>query len=262
MLATGCEPSPKALFESAEDRWKQGDYLGATQSYKHLIDEYPKSDWVGEAHYAIGTIEYLYLNNYPKAVEAFETVVSYDPTGPLAMKAHRNLAEIYIEKYQDRRQAIAEYRKLLEKVPDRTAREEIQFRMGELYFDEGDFEQAQNEWGRLAEQHPEGPWADNARYRIGSTYFAQGQYADALGIYQDTITRYPESDVATELKFWAANCLEELGRFEDALELYQSIEGIYPNPQVIQVKIRSARNQMKTIPEGRPIPQGHPANPG
>ena len=257
LLIAACEQMPKTLLEAADARWKQGDYLGAVQMYERLVDEYPKSDYVDDAYYAIGTIEYLYLNNYPKAVEAFRKVVVDHPAAPLALQAQRTLAEIYEKKYQDPRRAIAEYQKLLETMGSREAAEEIQYRIGEVYFDQGDYEQARNEWMQLAKQSPKSDWADNALYRAGSSYFLQGRYSEALSVYQDTAARYPDSDVRVELKFWIANALEELERFDEALEQYRALEKIYPNPKVVAVKVRNIESRLKsstnrvTVPPAR-----------
>lgn len=248
LLVTGCEQAPKTLLDSAEARWKQGDYLGAVQMYEQLIDEYPKSSFVADAYYAIGTIEYLYLKDYPKALEAFRKVVADRPTGPLVLQAHRTLAEIYDKEYHDHRRVIAEYQKLLEKTRDRAVSEEIQYRIGEAYFDQGDFEQARSEWDQLPKQAPKSEWADKALYRTGSSYFLQGRYNKALAVFQDTARRYPDSSLRVERAFWTANCLEELERFEEALKLYRSLEKSYPNPKVIEVKVRSIKSRMKATP--------------
>ncbi len=259
--AFGCEQTPKALIESADARWKQGDYLGAVKTYEHLIEEYPKSGQAADAHYAIGTIEYLYLNNYTRAVEAFRRVAADHPTEPLGLQAQRTLAEIYETKFHDPRKAVAEYQKLLLNARDPALTEEIQYRIGEVYFAEGDYDQARHEWTQLTAQSPEGIWADNAYYRIGATYFLQQQYDRALAVFEDTAKRYPDSDVGAEMEFWAANALVELERYPEALKIYRSLEDSYPNRQVITLKIISVQSRLSPTPDHLPVPRGHPASP-
>ncbi|MBI3610767.1 MAG: tetratricopeptide repeat protein [Nitrospirae bacterium] len=258
-LASGCEQIPKTMIATAEARWQRGDYLGAVQEYERLIDDYPKSVLADDAYYAIGTINYLYLDNYPKAVEAFRKVVADHPASLLALEARRTLAEIYEKKYQDHRKAVAEYQQLLERTPDRAVAEEVQYRIGEVYFDQGDFDQARIEWDQLLKQAPQSRWADNALYRTGTTYFLQGQYREALTVYQDALKRYPDSDVQVELRFWVANCLEELDRLDEALEQYRSLQAIYPNPSVIAVKIRNAEERLRTAALRQTVPLASPA---
>jgi len=248
-VVTACEKTPKTLLASAEARWKQGDYLGAVQAYERLVDDYPKSVYVDDAYYAIGTLEYLYLNDYPKAVDVFHKIVADHPNSPLVLQAQRTLAEIYEKKYQDHRRAVAEYQKLLERVTDRAVAEEVQYRIGEVYFDQADFDQARSEW------------ADNALSRTGSSYFLQERYGEALAAYQEAARRYPDSDVMVEIRFWAANSLEELDRLEEALAEYRSLTGRYPNPKVIEVKIHSIENRLKTITARQPPTTPHPAEP-
>jgi TolA-binding protein len=261
LVVTACEQKPKTMLAMAEARWKQGDYLGAVQAYEHLVDEYPKSLYADEAYYAIGTLEYLYLNNDPKAVEALQKVGGDHSGSPLILQAERTLAEIYEKKYQDHRRAVAEYQKILEQTPDRTIAEEVQYRVGEVYFDQGDFDQARDEWDQLLKQSPKSEWADKALYRTGNSFFLQGRYSEALGIYQEVVRRYPNSDILIEVRFWKAGSLEELDRLEEALQEYRSLIDRYPNPRVIEVKVRSIENRLKTLTARQPATTGHPSEP-
>jgi TolA-binding protein len=259
MLVTACEQTPKTIFSMAEARWKQGDYLGAVQAYEHLVDDYPSSIYVDDSYYAIGTLEYLYLNDYPKAVEAFRKVVSDHPRSPLVLSAQQTLAEIYETKFHDHRLAVAEYQNLLGRTTDRAVSEELQYRIGEVYFDQGDFDQARSEWDQLIKQSPKSEWSDNAMYRTGSSYFLQGRYNEALATYLAAAKRYPDSDVRVEIRFWIANCYEELDRLDEALQEFRSLAGRYPNRKVIEVKIQSIENRLKSVTSRRPITTGRPA---
>jgi TolA-binding protein len=261
LLAAGCDRTPKSIVADAEARWRQGDYLGAVQAYEHLVDDYPKSVYADDSYYAMGTIEYLYLNDYPKAVEAFRKVVTDHPGSPLVMKAQRTLAEIYEKKYHDPRRAVAEYQSILDRTRNRAAAEEIQYRIGEVYFDQGDFDQARNEWEQLLGQSPKGEWSDNALYRTGSSYYLEGRYSDALATYQQAVKRFPDSDVSVEIRFSMASCYEELDRWDDALREYRSLAESYPNPRVIQLKIKNAETRMKTITAHRPPATDRSAEP-
>ena len=241
-----CDPLPKKMLDSAEARWKQGDYLGAVQAYEQLTIEYPKSPFVNEAYMGIGTIEYLYLKNNPKAVEAFRKVVTDDPGGALALKAQRTLAEIYQNKYGDYRRAIVEYQNLLDNTRNRSVGEEVQYLIGDVYFEQGEFDQARNEWDQLIKQSPKSEWADNAMFRTGSSLYLQNRYSEALTTYLETANKYPDSDVLLELRFWTAGCLEEMERTEEALAIYREIEKSYPTPKVIAFKIKRIEEREKS----------------
>jgi hypothetical protein len=58
-----------------------------------------------------------------------------------------------------------------------------------------------------------------------------------------------------------ANSLEELDRLDDALREYRSLANSYPNPKVIDVKVRSIENRLKTATGKPPVTTGRPAEP-
>src|SRR5262245_18613718 len=46
----GCDHAPQRYLAMAEERWNQGDYLGAAREYERIIHEYPKSGPAAEAY--------------------------------------------------------------------------------------------------------------------------------------------------------------------------------------------------------------------
>lgn len=261
-LLSSCEPVPKKLFQSAEKRLENGDFLGAVKSYEHLIEQYPRSDFLDDAYFAIGTIERLYLGNHANAILAFRTVAESFPEGTLAQEAQLILGEIYEKKYEDSRRAIAEYQKYLEITSDKNRGEEVQFRIGRIYFGQGEFEQARNEWSQLTAQAPGSEWADNATYHTANSLLLQDRHEKARSILENAIQRYPESDVLIEMQYSLGSALEELGRTEEAIQVFHKIQEDYPNPGVIGLKIQNLEKLIEGKIKELPVPAGHPASGG
>ena len=261
-LLASCEPVPKKLLQSAEKRLEDGDFLGAVNSYEYLIEQYPRSDFLDDAYFAIGTIERLYLGNHANAILAFRTVAESFPGGTLAQEAQLILGEIYEKKYGDSRRAIAEYQKYLEITSDKNRGEEVRFRIGRIYFEQGEFEQARNEWSQLTAQTPASEWADNAVYHTANSLFLQDRHEKARSILENAIQRYPESDVLIEMKYSLGSALEELGRTEEAIQAFRKIKDDYPNPGVIGLKIQNLERLKEGKPKELPVPEGHPASGG
>lgn len=247
----------------AEGRWKQGDYLGAIQDYRRIIEEHPKSAVADDAYYWIGTLESLYLHDDVHAVLTYQKLIHDYPASPHRLSAQQAMAEIYDYKLHDLRRAITEYQKLIEKDSDPKLREKIQYRIGEAYMDLNDLDQARTEWDLLVKQAPQSSWADNALYRIGNTHLLQAQYQLALTVYQDLLVRYPGTDMRTETQFGIAQCLEETERLKEALAKYRELETDYSNPQIIQLKIRNLERRLKSGPDGpgRSEPASSPQSP-
>src|ERR1700751_2224771 len=85
----GCDHAPQRYLEMAEERWNQGDYLGAAREYDRIIHEYPKSGPAAEAYFWTGIIAYLYLHDPQRGLEAFNKLVADFPKSSQAPSALR-----------------------------------------------------------------------------------------------------------------------------------------------------------------------------
>ena len=242
---TGCDHAPQRYLEMAEERWEHGDYLGAAREYERIIHEYPKSGPAAEAYYWTGIIAYLYLQDPQRGLEAFSKLASDFPRSSQAHSALRYMAEIYHQRLGQPRQAIVAYQHLVAVSRDPEEIGESQYRIGEIYLELGDFEQARTEWDLLLHRDPKGNWSDRALYRIGSTYFFRGQYLQAIASFERLLNSYPKSEVTIEAKFGIASALEDSDRLDEALQRYRELEKTYPTPGVIDLRIKSIERRLK-----------------
>ncbi|MFQ5579759.1 MAG: tol-pal system YbgF family protein [Nitrospiria bacterium] len=243
-ILSDTERTTRKYLESAEIRWAKEDYLGAIRDYERIIEEYPRSPMVSEANYWRGVAFFLYLDNNEKAIASFNesirtAVSSLDKNH--ALKAHLYIAEIYEKKLNQPKKAITVYEKVMEITSDLDQVLEVQYKVGSLYFDLGDMEQARVEWDLLAKKDPRNKWAPAALYRGGGTYFILGMCDEAIEIYKTLYTEYPEHETSPFAKFRAANCLEENKAQAEALQLYKELEGVYPNEEILTGKIKKLK---------------------
>jgi TolA-binding protein len=235
------------MMDHAENRWKQGDYLGAIQDYRLIIENHSKSDVVDEAYYWIGTIESLNLQDYTSAIITYRNLIRDFPDSPYRIKAHKAIAEIYAEKMNMPGNAISEYEKLIDIATQSSLKEEVRYRIGEAYVELHDLEQARTEWGFLLKETPRSAWADNALYHIGSTHFLEGQFDKALNVYQSLLGLYPDTELQAEAHLGIASCLEETEKLQEALDKYRELIDDYPNPEVIQFRIKNLERRLKDV---------------
>ena len=248
----GCDYAPQRYLAMAEERWNQGDYLGAAREYERIIHEYPKSGPAAEAYFWTGIITYLYLHDPQRGLEAFSKLVTDFPKSSQVPAALRYMAEIYDQRLGQPRRAIVAYQRLIGSSRDPQEIIESQYRIGEIYLELGDFDQARTEWELLMHRDPKGSWSDRALYHIGSTYFLQGQYLQAIAAYERLLADYPQSELIIDTKYGIANSLEETDRLEEALQRYRELETSYPTPGVIRLRIKSVEKRLKS---GEAIPE-------
>lgn len=238
---SSAERVPKRYLESAEQKWRADDYLGAVREYEKISEEYPRSKFIPEALFWSGVLYHLYLNDSQKAVDAFQKTIRLTASTPKnthALSARRYLAEVYEKKYGKLREAISEHEKVMELSDDSDQILESQYKIGELYFAQGNVEQARTEWDLLIKRDPKSRWAPAALYRQGSSYFIEGKCKEAIGFYRRLMADYSDSDMNPFAKFRTANCLEEGNQAEEALQLYRQLEGRYPNKELLEAKIQ------------------------
>lgn len=104
------------------------DYAKAIAVYQRLIKEYPNSYRSAEAHYRLGEIYRVNLNDYDKALSEYEKVISnypkksfYEREGykdSLADQAQFKIGKIYYENLKDNDKALEVFTKFLSDYPD------------------------------------------------------------------------------------------------------------------------------------------------
>jgi TolA-binding protein len=243
---SGCGDSPKKLVHQAGQKFDAGDYLGALALYEQVVENFPKNQVADDALYWMGIINHLYLKDDVKGLQAFERVAKDYPASPFAIDAQRYTAAI-LERLQKTRQAIEAYEHLSEISPDPKVAQESHYKIGELYFEAGDLDQARNEWDAQLKKYPDGMLTDRILYGIASTYFIQGQCEEALNFLERLIQNYPQSEVSTDARFRVASCLEEEGRIQEALARFKEMVDSYPNRPVVEMKIKALSEQLNKL---------------
>lgn len=240
---SGCGDSPTKLVHQAEQKFDAGDYLGALALYEQVAENFPKNQMADDALYWMGIIHHLYLKDDVKGLEAFQRLSKDYPASPFAIDSQRYIASI-LERLHKTRQAIEAYEHLREISADPKVAQESHYKIGELYFEAGDLDQARNEWDALLKKYPDGVLTDKVLYGIASTHFIQGRCGEALNFLDRLIQNYPQSELSTDARFRAASCLEEEGRIQEALSRFKEVADYYPNRRVVEMKIKALSEQL------------------
>lgn len=244
LLVIGCDALPKREYKSAEKKWVKGDYLGALKGFEKIVEDHPESSVADDAYYWIGQIYYLHLREPRKALESFSIVVTKYPGSPYLIGAQEKIAEIQEKELTDYRQAIVEYQKLADISFDQEVIKRAYYKIGEVYFKMGDYEQARTEWDVFVKKYPKGSQTEEALFRIASTYFIEGRHREAINAYKVFLDTFPQSELALKARFDIASSWEEEGNLEKALEGFKEIEDLYPNKDAVRIKIRAIEERI------------------
>lgn len=81
----------------------------------------------------------------------------------------------------------------------------------------------------LLQSEPRNPRADEIRYRIGETWLNEGRYRQAARAFRDVTDQHANSEWAPWALLRSGECFEGMGHAEDAKVFYQSILQSYPS---------------------------------
>lgn len=168
----------EAIFERryarAEKLLAEKKYAAAAGVFRDIYEDHPDSVLTPRALFMSGELKHLYLDLPEKALLDFLLIEKNYPQTAYRETAQRRIAALYMDRLEDYGRAIVAYQKLLDQgVEDG---DQIQYRIGEAYFQLNNFEQARIEWESLIESAPQSPLIPEALYRIGVTWSLQGNY--------------------------------------------------------------------------------------
>jgi len=222
----------EAQFRIGYCQEQQRDYYRAFLSYQKVIESYQgfeKFTEVIQRQYKIGNlflagerVKIMGIRTLPsmdRAVEIYEKVLKNAPYSEIAPSAQMAIG--YAREKQKRYdEAVAAYRKLIEKYPTCSLVEEAYFNVGLAYFraahkseyDQGYANRAVDGFNEYITKYPAGSKVavardcitkvkvDQARglYQVASYYDKQKDFSSALVYYNELIARHPQSSYAQQ----------------------------------------------------------------
>ncbi|PSQ71894.1 MAG: hypothetical protein BRD26_03250 [Bacteroidetes bacterium QH_1_64_81] len=157
---------------------------------------------------------YFALKRYDDAIAAYDQV-SGDGTDYALYQAGKAL--YFADRPAD---ALDRLRRFAERASNSPLRPDALYRIGDIHFQQQDYEAARDAFRRLLEEHPEDERAPEAQYAIGDTYYNAGQMEQAVQAYRAVLKTYPESATASEAAsslFFALNAAGQQDRAEDLI---------------------------------------------
>lgn len=135
------------------------------------------------------------------------------PNGTSAPPPGLNASDLFANAQRDQQSgsfpmALKEYEDYLKYFGKTTEQApEAQFNIGQIYYNQGDMENAAQAFDTVLEQYPDNPETPNAYYMKAMALYKAGQRQAAIDCFKDLIAKYPHTDQATK----ARNQLKTLG---------------------------------------------------
>ncbi|HEU4386145.1 MAG TPA: tetratricopeptide repeat protein [Anaeromyxobacteraceae bacterium] len=255
--AAGCGGVGRKLEEGNDLRHagKPREALAAYREVLAVLGEAPLSradaDLRLRALKYAADVSYLELGDYVGAISYYRRIISLYPGGEEAWRSRAAIGDIYVDRFNDRVAAIAQYADVAAS-PSRQA-PRYQLLVARQYLELRNYEQARTEARILREKWPQSPEADEAQLLTAQAWALEQRTGEAMGAFQAAIDRKPRQEVAALALEGQAHLYAQLGRFDKAIELYARALPAHPNPDAIRTnieKVRERREAARTVTPG------------
>ncbi|MDD4953725.1 MAG: tetratricopeptide repeat protein [Candidatus Omnitrophica bacterium] len=210
--------SPEVIWWLGEYYYRHNDLELARRYFSSLIQDFPRSNLVVDALYAIGST-YAGESRYDEAIANFQKVIDSGKSD-LYGQATVAIADIYV-KLNKTDLALRGYRDIINEHPE--LEHLIYPKIAELLFKMGDLNQALETYRRSLDLVPVGEMAD-IQFKIAEILQAQGKPQEAIEEYLKVTYLYSEnSELAVKALLRVAKSYEDKEDFKGAVNIYKKI---------------------------------------
>lgn len=244
--ATGCGSPGEKQLAFADSLAYKGDYPRAMAAYEMALERLPLKAFYRRVHARkrAGEIAYLFLGEYRRALRHFRALAELDDSDE-GFAARVAIAEIVRFKFNDQRQAIVEYQRLLQAYPSHPQASQYMLEIAQAYAQLGDSRQARVEGRLLLERYPNSPHAPEVMLLVADGLALEGDLDHAIAEYERFLVEYKDHSLVPTAAFELATCYEDSGQPEMAHRRLTEIAATLKNPQAVQRKIDRLRARMR-----------------
>ncbi len=163
-------------------------------------------------------------NAWPEAQRFFEKIVKEHPESPLVPSAKAFLVELLLREggsRQSRFEAIVEYKKLLRDHPQSSNARRAGWRIADLHFEQGVFQEAQALYEQAMAHSVTVPFDRNrALLGLGYTFMAMGKWSDAEHAFVDVRKGSEDEPLLQGATLGLAHALFREQRFSEAQPIF------------------------------------------
>ena len=185
------------------------------------------------ALFQIGTIYERQLQDYPKAVEAYQEVSKYHPDSTYAAEALYRSGLVLAKQLAAPNEAIETYKQVIASHPNTLQAMMANFQLGELYRELHRYNEALQayettigypERDRYLAGGYKDSFADRAQFRIGRVHYDDNRYDEARFVFQTFIQNRERSPRRAAAYIYLAAISEERAENAQAVDYYKKAE--------------------------------------
>ena len=183
--------------------------------------------------FQIGTIYERQLQDYPKAIEAYQEVLKYQPDVTYSAEALYRSGLIYAERLSASNEAIEAYKAVIASHPKTLQAMMASYQLGELYRKLNRSNEAVQAY-KTTVGYPErdrylaggykDSFSDRAQFRIGRVHYDDNRYDDARFVFEEFIQNRARSPRLAAAYIYLAAISEKRNENKQAVYFYEQAE--------------------------------------
>ncbi|MBB3187993.1 tetratricopeptide repeat protein [Microbacter margulisiae] len=230
VISKNVPASAYALYQTAFIDGLQRHYSIKIDELNKLVTNYPTSEYTEQAYYEIGR-SYISLNQYNKAIAAYQTLLTKFPNGALARKAALEIGMAYYNN-NEKQQAIAAYKTVVANYPGSTEANEAMQNLENVYVElanVNDYLAYRRSLGKNNELSFNAQ--DSLTFVTAEKLYISGQPEQAASQLRQYLAQFcPQGNYCIKATYYLADSYRQLHQMDSALVDYQKLATINGNP--------------------------------
>ena len=216
--------APKGMYVRAMAQYQLGQFAPAVDDVRAFLNSKPPQKDALDAEYLLG-LSFAAQQKFAEAAQTYAEILVKDSMYAEADKVLYELGWAHFELMQ-RKESSAAFRRLGTQFPDSPFAAESWFRVGEAYYDAGEFLEAVNAYteaqakaGATASQEI----GEKAAHKRGWSFLKANDFAEATRAFETQLKSYPGGPLSGDAQFLLGECLYKQKQWQLALPHYASV---------------------------------------
>ncbi|MEJ7591915.1 MAG: tetratricopeptide repeat protein [Planctomycetaceae bacterium] len=218
------ELAPKGMYVRAMAQYQLGQFPAAVDDVRAFLSSNPPQKDALDAEYLLG-LSFAAQQKFADAAQAYAGILAKDPKYSDADKVLYELGWAHFELTQ-KNESIAAFRRLGTEFPDSPLAAESWFRVGESYYDAGEFAEAVKAYSEAQAKAAAAASPDigeKAAHKRGWSFLKANDFAEASSAFESQLTAYPGGTLSGDAEFLLGECLYKQKQWQPALKHYASV---------------------------------------
>lgn len=218
------ELAAKSMYVRAMAEYQLGQFAAAIDDVRTFLGSNPPQKDGLDAEYLLG-LSFAAQQKFAEAAQAYAGILAKDAKYVDADKVLYELGWAYFELTQ-KNESVAAFRRLGTEFPNSPLAAESWFRVGESYYDAGEFPDAVKAYSEAQARAAAAASleiGEKAAHKRAWSFLKANDFAEAAAAFESQLKSYPGGALSGDAEFLLGECLYKQKQWQPAMTLYASV---------------------------------------